>query len=327
MKSETVALDRLADTALRLALSLPGLMLAALVAALLLVAPARGQAMSCAGANLLPDLAAEKPELMRAMRAEAAQTPNGEGLLWRIEKDGIAPSHLFGTMHMSDARIVTLPEKARAAFDAAGQVVIETTDILEQNAMAAALVARPDLTMFAGGRTLADHLSGQERALVADALEARGVPLASVRKMKPWMLISLVAVPACETARQAAGRPVLDVALGREARARGLVETLALGERLDDVFETMIALYLEGKTGMIWPFIRAVAPQTQDAQSGYAAFDRALVRARNATMAERVAPILEAGGAFIAVGALHLPGEEGLVRLLREAGYAVERVD
>lgn len=38
-------------------------------------------------------------------------------------------------------------------------------------------------------------------------------------------------------------------------------------------------------------------------------------------------PLLTQGGAFIAVGALHLPGKQGLVALLRQAGYAVTAVE
>jgi uncharacterized protein YbaP (TraB family) len=37
--------------------------------------------------------------------------------------------------------------------------------------------------------------------------------------------------------------------------------------------------------------------------------------------------MLEKGNAFIAVGALHLPGETGLVSLLRERGYTVSPVE
>ena len=40
-------------------------------------------------------------------------------------------------------------------------------------------------------------------------------------------------------------------------------------------------------------------------------------------MAQRLAPMLEDGNAFVAVGALHLPGNEGLVQLLRDSDYTV----
>ena len=43
-------------------------------------------------------------------------------------------------------------------------------------------------------------------------------------------------------------------------------------------------------------------------------------------MAERTAPLISAGGAFIAVGALHLSGKDGLVERVRAAGYEVTKV-
>jgi uncharacterized protein len=43
-------------------------------------------------------------------------------------------------------------------------------------------------------------------------------------------------------------------------------------------------------------------------------------------MAERIAPLLKGGGAFIAVGALHLPGKTGLIERLRAEGYTVTKV-
>ena len=44
-------------------------------------------------------------------------------------------------------------------------------------------------------------------------------------------------------------------------------------------------------------------------------------------MATRLAPLLAQGGVFVAVGALHLPGETGLVEALRGAGWRVTRAD
>ena len=185
------------------------------------------------------------------------------------------------------------------------------------------------------------------------ALEARGIPPASVATMKPWMLATMVALPACELARQSAGQPILDKKLAEDAQAsgkalegletiaeqlgamaslpmdfhmKGLVETLKLGDRMDDVIETMIVLYKAERVDMFWPLFRETLPQ-QAGDDGYAAFEQAMIRTRNRTMAERAGAVLSRGNAFIAVGALHLPGEEGLVELFRKAGFTVSAVE
>ena len=54
---------------------------------------------------------------------------------------------------------------------------------------------------------------------------------------------------------------------------------------------------------------------------------RHIIIDRNHTMATRAAPILADGNVFIAVGALHLPGPEGVVELLRKQGFAVTAVN
>lgn len=314
----------------------------------------RSQAPVCTGDNLLVTLAAEDPKALDAIRAEAAATLNGEGLLWKLEKQGTPTSWLFGTMHMTDPRVTDLPPAARTAFDGSGTVVIETVDILDQQQMMQTLAKHPELMMFTDGTTLFSLIPEADRAGVEAALEARGIPPGSVAKMKPWMLAALVALPACEMARKTAGEPVLDIKLAQDAKAegkvlkglesvadqlgamaslpmefhiKGLVDTLKLGDRMDDVIETMIALYEEGGTGMFWPLFRAVLPQGEGDESGYVAFEKTMITSRNHVMAERSGPILADGGAFIAVGALHLPGPDGLVELFRRDGFTVTRAD
>jgi hypothetical protein len=39
-----------------------------------------------------------------------------QGLLWRIEKPGITPSDLFGTIHIDDKRVTALPEPVSPQF-------------------------------------------------------------------------------------------------------------------------------------------------------------------------------------------------------------------
>lgn len=317
-------------------------------------ATARAQAeTSCGGADLIAEMAEKEPARLAAIRKEAAATLNGGALLWRIEGAGAAPSYLYGTMHVTDPRVVELPPAAEQAFEVVDTLVIETTDVLDPAAMMATLAEAPELMMFTDGTTLGSLLAPKDRSLVDAALEERGIPPASITKMKPWMIAAMVSLPPCEAARKAAGEEILDLALARRAEAdgkevlgletmkdqleamarlpmefhvQGLVDTLKLGSRMNDVVETMTLIYISGKPGMFWPFIRAVLPGSGAAEAGIAAFEESLITARNRKMAASAEPILAKGGAFVAVGALHLPGEEGLVALLRGRGFTLEPV-
>ena len=50
-------------------------------------------------------------------------------------------------------------------------------------------------------------------------------------------------------------------------------------------------------------------------------FTERLITSRNHRMVERMLPLLEKGDAFVAVGTLHLAGEQGIINLLRQQGY------
>ena len=51
-----------------------------------------------------------------------------------------------------------------------------------------------------------------------------------------------------------------------------------------------------------------------------------LLAARNRDWIPKLKPHLERGGAFVAVGAAHFPGNDGLIELLRGEGYILSRV-
>lgn len=328
----------------------------ALVLLTALAVSARAQeadAVACKGTNLLVELAETDPDTYARIIAEGQSVLNGDAILYRIEKAGLPASFLFGTMHMTDPRVRELPDFAQTAFDGAETVIIETTEILDPAAAQMALLSRPELTMFTTDERISDFLSETDTDRLREGLAERGLHLALVDRMKPWLVSAMVALPECETARKQAGVAILDMALAEAAEdqgkelvgletiveqldamaslpmdfhVRGLVETVALGETMDDVIETMIALYDAGQTGVVWPVLRALTPEATGDEGGYAAFEETMVTARNRTMAERAAPWLEEGGAFIAVGALHLPGEEGLAKLFEDAGYSVTPV-
>lgn len=342
-------LDRYADVLLRLCAGLSWLLLASFFAVALGAGYARAEE-TCGGNNLIEEMARSDPAKLERLRKEAAATPNSHGLLWKIEKPGIEPSWLYGTMHLTDPRVLKLSAPAEAAYQAADKIIIETDEILDPKGPLKIMAESPELMMFTDGTTLEKIIPADKIAAVKAALSERGIPLSSVNKMQPWMLTSMLALPACEMARKKQGVAFLDVQLAEEARKNGkeiggletirdqlgamaslpsqfhidgMIEMLALGPKMKDIFETMTVLYVQGDIGMIFPLMRSVSPDGTASGQNYAEFEEKMVNARNRTMADRAEPILAKGNAFIAVGALHLPGEQGLVSLLKKQNYTV----
>lgn len=353
---QRIPLSLAGDVALWLIAALHLALLVATAFVLFSVSPARaGEPAACTGEDLLPVMQQTDPAAYDRIAAEAAKTPNGKGIFWKIEKAGVSPSYLLGTMHVTDPRVLAMPKGASEAVAEASTIVIESDEILDEKKAAAAMLMHPELTMFTDGSTIRDHLSADDAEKLEAGLKARGLALAAVARMKPWILSSFVALPACELARKASGASFLDKHVAEDAIKAGkkvvgletmaeqlqamadlpvefhlqaLIETLELGDKMDDIIETMTALYLAGDIGMTMPMLEAVAPSKpgQD-ESAYAAFEKRIVTDRNKIMAERAAPLLANGKVFIAVGALHLPGEQGLVELLRQQGFTVSVIE
>jgi hypothetical protein len=357
MNAMTDRLDRMTGPLLA-ALGAVNALFALIFLAVLLVAmhamPAAAD--DCRGENILAAMRDDDPEGYKRLRAEAEATRNGDSLLFRIDKPGVEPSWLFGTMHLTDERVIDLPEKARKAFETSATVAIESTEILDPAKAQLALFSKPELTMFTGSDDLSDYLTDEQREILKTGLAARGVQLALVERMKPWLITGMIALPPCELDRKKAGQSFLDLKLAQDAdkagkdlagletimeqfeamaslpmefHVAGLVETIALGDRIDDIIETMIQLYVAGDTGAIWPMLRAVSPEMDtdgELADSYAEFEETMVHVRNETMVERSLPLLDKGSAFIAVGALHLPGDKGLAALFEKAGYKVTPV-
>lgn len=342
------------DMALWLLAALHVLALLSFIAILASASPAHAQsAPACTGKNTLEELRAQDPARYAAVMAEGEKVPNGKGIFWKIEKDGISPSYLLGTMHVTDPRVLAMPAGAVEAQKTANTIVIESDEILDEQKAMASLAAKPDLLMFMDGRTIQTLLPKEQVEKLDAALKARNVPLATVQSFKPWMISGLIALPACELARKAEASPFLDKKIALDAIAAGkqvkgletmeeqvsamealpldlhlksLGDTLDLGSRIDDVTETMTELYVAGDIGLTIPMLKSIGPENGE-DAGYAEFEEMIVTKRNHVMAERAAPLLTQGGVFMAVGALHLPGEEGVIALLRAQGFSVTAVN
>jgi uncharacterized protein YbaP (TraB family) len=303
----------------------------------------------CTGRDVYQELKTTKPESAARIDAAARDTANAGPLLWRVEKPGVAASYLFGTIHLSDDRILAMTERVTAALDSADRVVLEIAD-LDPGAMATAIARNRQLLVSTNGLSLTTALNGDEARKARDAIEQAGVPGDVLGQLKPWVVTMLMALGPCERRRMAGGRVALDAAIAQRAHGRGLqvlgLETLddqlramasvpdehqlimlraglALADRTEDLMETLVQLYLARKVGHVWPLQAELWTGAGFGAEALDSFREALLTRRNKRMKEAAAPLLAKGRSFIAVGALHLSGQDGLVQLLKDQGWQV----
>ncbi len=352
----SLLMGRIGDALLWLLASLHVTALAVLALTLLSLGQANASEhpVTCGGSDLLAQMKISDPKRYEAILNDAGKIPNGKGAFWKIEKPGVQPSWLLGTMHISDPRILAMPDGAKEAFAKASTVIVESDEITSEKQAAASLLSKPELTMFLDGKSITDMLSKDDVAKLETGLKERGIPLNAVVKMKPWILSSFVALPACEFARKAKGARFLDMQLATDAVRDGkqlvgletlleqltaiselpmslhiqsLIEMLQMGDRMDDLMATMIDLYLVGDIGTIMPMMKHIDDKgDSQMQDGTAAFEQRIIDDRNHVMADGAAPHLDKGNVFMAVGALHLPGNVGVIELLRAKGFTVTAV-
>lgn len=310
---------------------------------------------TCRGTDMMTEIATSDPPLHARILAEADATENANALLWKVELPGskTPPSHLFGTVHLTDERIAKLPAPARKALDRATAVILEVADLSKQ-ASASALSSAMRLAVFTDGNSLEKLVSAAEFEAVRKTVTKVGLPADTARLLKPWIVTMLMAGSECERKKLESGEQVLDMRIADIAKKRGIplvsLETidgqlqalaavpesqqlemlragLAYAERSGDLVETTLQFYLTRKIGGVWPFQIALAEKAGIKETSFAGLQQELISNRNQKMLEAAKPHLEKGGAFVAVGALHLPGKSGLVSLLRQAGYTVTPVE
>ena len=294
-------------------------------------------------------------ELVVAARSEpAAQTPTPTPLLWQ-GRNGAHQIALFGTIHVPDARVLTLSPAVRAAFDRADRVVTEIPlDRTQQAALAAALLL-PDgqrLRTIVGDDVFARLEARVKTVLTPLAPEMAPLVAGLLDRWKPWAAMSQLATLQY-LPDLLAGRTPLDVKLYGDAVAAGKrvggLETVAeqaatfdaftlqeqaalLDEALRDLEKPtgptgaqLVEWYLEGNGDKL---TAALAQGNHDAALARK-FEAEVLIKRNHRMADRIDALRKDSPTetvFVAVGALHLLGSDNLPQLLQARGYEISRV-
>ncbi|MFW8594507.1 TraB/GumN family protein [Cribrihabitans neustonicus] len=306
---------------------------------------------ACSGTDLREVLSpAERAEIS----TRVAALPYSEGNHW-IAARGERRVHVIGTLHLNDPRMEAITTRLAPVIGGADALLVEA-DAEAEARFLDTLARDPSLTLITEGPTLIDRLPEADWQVLAEKARRHGIPPWMAAKMQPWFLSLSMAVPPCLRAPGAAPEPGLDKRLEAQADAAGvpvaaledpltllgimasdpledqvreLHAMLALLGTDGDAFHTMTESYFDEQAAFFLELSRrdflahGTLPR-QDLERMWQDTLTAMTDVRNRAWL----PVIEATEGthiVVAAGALHLPGDNGLLNLLARAGYRLAR--
>ena len=277
-----------------------------------------------------------------ALAAPLAEAQRFErGLLWRIEGRDAPASHVFGTVHLADPRVTSLPPAVAREFGQARSLT------LESGLDPAGILVLAGRMVFDDGRDLLGVAGAELFDRAARLTAGLGLPEPMLRLFKPWAVAMLLSTPPQDPssvldfvlARLAAeqGKPVHELesmdeqisvfeGMSQQDQVALLRQAVDEYERMPRLIGRVVNAYLARDLAGLWRISQENVGKGEEERRLNDVFNRRLLDERNVRMAERAEPRLREGGAFIAVGALHLYGSGGVLAQLERRGWRVTRV-
>jgi len=272
--------------------------------------------------------------LLSAVMATSLHAEAPSALFWTISKDGQAAGFLLGTIHSEDPRVLDFQE---AFIDELGGNDYFAMEIVPD---LPTLNRLTQYMQYQDGRTLEGQVGPDRYVELLGLLANYKIPADWISRMKVWAAMMTLSVPPPQTglfmdfslSLRAAGAGLKVVGLETLEQQLAFLETMSLEQQLTlldqaieeqeksgEIHTQMVNAYLAGDTAAIQATAQEQLDQLDDATRRH--FIERGVNQRNQRMVESLLPLLQQGKVFTAVGALHLPGEQGLVSLLRNHGY------
>ncbi len=273
-----------------------------------------------------------------------AQTTE-KSLLWEISGNGLKKSsYIYGTMHVGDKRVYDFKKSMTKAFKKADMLALELNmDSVNQMSVMSKL-------LMDGDTTLKDLLSDDEYTQVETFFkDSLNMPLSMYNKMQPIFTSSIIGTRNVGTENEDAldlylfkeakkmekpvrGLEVIEEQVGAfnaipyDAQAKALLKSIqaAYGENTNSSepnMEEMMNYYVEGDLEKLVTMTESLDSDDPEISK---LFNEVFLVKRNHNMANRAEPLMKEGSVFIAVGAAHLGGKEGVIQLLRNKGYTVK---
>ena len=258
--------------------------------------------------------------------------------LWKIEGNGLEkPSYLFGTIHITcDA---TLDDDVKKALDETSQVVLEID--MDDPAMQSKMMQG---MYMKDGKTLKDIVSEEDyKAIDSLFMNHMGMPVKMFENVKPFFLTAMLYPKLIDCSPKSFEMELIEVAQNQgeeikgletiedqvkifddipyEAQATDLVRSAKDNLKYDrEMFAKMYKIYDEEN---ITEMVNMMNDENYTAVADYQ--DEFLFN-RNKNWITKIGEYAKEQPTFFGVGAGHLAGEEGVIILLRQAGYTVTAV-
>jgi len=261
-------------------------------------------------------------------------------LFWSIQKDGEPAGYLLGTIHSEDPRVLDFPEDFLARLKNNDVFAMELVPDLPT------LARLTEYMRYPKGKTLESVVGTSRYNTLVSALSVYKVPAEFINRMKPWAAMMTLSTPPPETgffmdlsiSLRASGNGLKVVGLETLEQQLSFLEEMPLQMQLSlldqaiaefsqvqEAHDLMVDAYLKNDLVELQAVSDEQLKDVSKAAADY--FMESGIRVRNLRMAESLLPYLENNRVFVAVGALHLPGDDGLLNLLRRQGFELRPLD
>jgi uncharacterized protein YbaP (TraB family) len=269
----------------------------------------------------------------------SAVTISNAQLLWKISGNGLSQnSYLYGTIHVMPKDKFSISPKINEAINASSRMAMEVD--LNMDLKTKIKVAQE--MILPNGKTLKNYLSADDfkrlNAYCLDSLKLKKGKLKKYYRLKPFFFSSVVSQEQMgeissyemEFMKLAKKRKMELIGLESiefqmqtinkisvEDQAKMLVQEF--GSNPTSQFDDMLNLYLQEDLDGLYKVVSEESDAIPE-------FNYNFLEVRNKNWIPVIQKNIATNSFFIAVGAAHLPGENGVIALLRAKGYVVEPV-
>jgi hypothetical protein len=267
-----------------------------------------------------------------------SQAPTEKSLLWEVSGNGLKEkSYLYGTFHLLCPEDLVFDKKVTEKLDGTKALYLE----LDMSNPQIGVEMQMGM-MMSDGHTIREYTDSLTFAQMGDSLKAKvGMPIEMVNSFKPMLLASLLYPSALGCSPGSPEMELLKLADAKGSRIAGLetvadqlkifenipydiqtkmlIDYLLTKDAMKNETEQMLGIYRKGD-------VKAMHEFMVEDKNGLASYLDLMLYERNRKWVETIKVQSAKEPSFYAVGAGHLGGEEGVIALLRKAGFTVKPI-